>query len=848
MYHLAANKRAGCLILWLWLAMVSAAPAKPGLDTGNPIGFFTTVADKLLHSTFNFGVTNIPVYTNGVFVYTPAVQRLLQLSANIYDATTNRTAVFGKDYPSVFRPLFSATAAGDLFITGYTNVASVSDANDLVFSMPFDAAVVAAAGSSTNVPVNIYGVPWIIGAKKGFPSFNQFYMLNAVEVTRKLQITRPISIADPTPGLSEYRTNQMYIFSISNTLGCSLWNSYTSAYSGNLTILARDTISMELTDDAGSPPIGYLNAPIANNIFTVTYWPGADWQTTPPNASLYSMNSFLIPFNVPLVFMTNSIYRYAGASSYFDPFNMSFQTDVLTPPLPQFGLLTSNRLQVAILEGDANNVNHVIDYVHFAGPNSSRNLNVELADPAINDLSGNLYMWSTNYSPFGSPGVTPMGVVNQIIVSEGKGVPVYLEQNSWQAAPNMPAGLPFTVSAVQAWFNAFFNVNRLQYGRFAYNGKIYYNTNASVQAPYIPTRMLYDYESWQANDPLVHFLVSDLSFVKPGVTGIQRSDDLNNFLPPTSLSNVSARWSPWGQTYAYPGGAASRVNATYLASMKDPLMWRPDDWDFPAGQDWSLAALGRIHRGTPWQTVYLKSSDVIAASGNTGLPSWAEWTGDTDYNDALLTTPINDWRLMGLLLPLLSTNDPTQLMSVNNPNLADWLNALNGLVVTTNSAPDSVGYVIPSPPDAYIMTSNSPQALFIANAIAQARTSQPGQLFQSIGALLQTAALAENSPWLNWNNPYQQQNGVSDEAYEAVANQLLPLLRPDSVGAVVPTNGGWSIQFSGSDSYTYVLQTSTNLINWEVASTNSPTQGSFTAPVMPTTDSHNRFYRSLLVP
>src|SRR5208337_4281565 len=91
----------------------------------------------------------------------------------------------------------------------------------------------------SNWLVNVYGVPWIIGAKKGFPNFNQFYMLNAVQVTRKLQVTKPYFGAP----LDLFQTNQMYIFSISNSLGCSLWNSYTSNYSGNLTVVACDRIT-----------------------------------------------------------------------------------------------------------------------------------------------------------------------------------------------------------------------------------------------------------------------------------------------------------------------------------------------------------------------------------------------------------------------------------------------------------------------------------------------------------------------------------------------------------------------------------------------------------------------------
>ncbi len=60
---------------------------------------------------------------NSNFVYRPAVQRVLQLAANIYDATTNNTFALGKDFPTVFRPLFQAEQSnGNVFVNGYTNV------------------------------------------------------------------------------------------------------------------------------------------------------------------------------------------------------------------------------------------------------------------------------------------------------------------------------------------------------------------------------------------------------------------------------------------------------------------------------------------------------------------------------------------------------------------------------------------------------------------------------------------------------------------------------------------------------------------------------------------------------
>ena len=849
--------------LCVWLLLISTAPARLTLDASDPLGFFTTAADQMLRSstaqwcsqhftyytnTFGaettnpFSITNIPVLIQGEFVYTPAVNRLLQLAANVYDATTHSF------YPSVFRPLFSATVSGDLYITGYTNVPAVTGVADPALSTPFDAAIVAAAGG-TNVSVNVYGVPWIIGAKKWMPNFNQFYMLNAVEVTRKLQVTRPITADNPTPPISSFTTNQQYQFSIANHLGCSLWNPYTSNYTGNLTIAAHDTLTMILTNDAGLVPLGYINVPVASVITNFNIWPGTSWGASPPATVLNNVNSFMVPFNGSFAFMTNGIYRYAGdngAAPYFDA-SPGWQTNVNTPALPHFGLQTTNRLQVYILDRDTAGIYHVVDYVHFAGPNSSCDINAELADPSDpSNIHG--YIWSTNPAT-ANPAGTPYGVVNQINYSAGGPAPLNHNPTFWQTPPNFPSYLPQTAIAEQAFFSSVFNFNKFKYGQFVLNGKIYTNTQLTVQAPYTPTRLIYTNISWQANDPLVHYLASDLNYNNALYDNFYPSDDPAGTLSillgangPDNLNNVTKRFAPWGVAYSL---GSYRTDGATLTQIKDSLIWRPDDWNFPTGQDWSLAALGRIHRGTPWQTVYLKSSDILTNTGvNMGPTGWAQWTGNTDLTDAARTAPINDWQLMGVLVPLLNTNSPTQLMSVNDPNLSDWLNALNGLAVLTNSGPD----LSPPQSDSYVMSGNSAQALVIANAIAQTRMNQPGQLFQSIGDILQAPALAENSPWLNWSDSAQQQYDISDDLYEAIPAQLLLRLRQDSVGAVVPTNGGWIVQFSGAASYDYALQTSTDLVNWMTVGTNTPAQGGFSVPFSPVAGSQQQFYRSVLLP
>ena len=50
----------------LSLATIAGVWGRAVPDAGDPLGFFTTVADKMLRATFPFGVTNIPVCSNGV--------------------------------------------------------------------------------------------------------------------------------------------------------------------------------------------------------------------------------------------------------------------------------------------------------------------------------------------------------------------------------------------------------------------------------------------------------------------------------------------------------------------------------------------------------------------------------------------------------------------------------------------------------------------------------------------------------------------------------------------------------------------------------------------------------------
>jgi len=278
-----------------------------------------------------------------------------------------------------------------------------------------------------------------------------------------------------------------------------------------------------------------------------------------------------------------------------------------------------------------------------------------------------------------------------------------------------------------------------------------------------------------------------------------------------------------------------------------------DYWNFPTNEssfgDW----LGQIHRGTPWQTIYLKASDILGEiqnGANVGTNTWMNWTGDFDPTDAAAMAPVRDWHMASLLASMLNTNDLRSLFSVNNANLNAWLVLLDGLTALTNDLPDSVGLSLGLFPPQFgtlVMSSNSPQASAIVNAIQSARTSQPGQFFRDVGDILAIPQLTEQSPFLNWNDSLQSTNGICDEAYEIIPSQLLSLLRADSIGLIAPVNSQIVVQFTGYDGHSYAIEVSSDLVNWVSVSTNCPVNGMFSFTNSAAPNANQQFYRSVLL-
>jgi hypothetical protein len=764
-----------------------------------------------------FGITNIPVLMNSNFVYPSSVNRLLQLAANMYDATTNNF------YPDVFRPIFEHDINGNIFVVGYTMPANggvlntVSGIGDLQLAQPIDVTTFLTPLYPANIPtlVNVYGVPWIVGAKKGFPNFNEFSMNTVVQITRKLQIGKTNATSPPSLAF----TNQMYVFRINNSLGVEFWNSYTNQYLNPVQVFVQDTNSMTLTSTDGMTTFYSANysvpTPSSTNVPT---WQGTTWQQF-SGALDDSTQPFIIPLNTNVLVLTNSIYRFSSASFVPDSSIPIWEnTDPSTPPLPQMLLLMTNRLQAFILDGT-----HIIDYVQFNGPNQSRNLNSEFQTNGTGSSFANIFSTALDNNGL------QWGINSQIEVSEGVDythADPYWGQGASQRTSEilgfrafMGSPLPILDPSVLAAPIIAGLSNSIA-------------TNLVVQVPFTPTFTVYDYTSWQANDPLVHYLASDLNFsgndknsIETGVN-VLTLNSTNVTAPLPDLGDLNERYKPW-----YLGNDADQLKGNDIR-YKDSLMAQSDFWDFPANKLPTVGWLGRVHRGTPWQTVYLKAADVLLQTNTfnnvIGTNTWVGWVGNINTNDAVNTAPTQDRLLFDIFTTALNDNATRGQLPVNvgagvndpSAGLAAWSALFSGTTVLSNSADSSlVGvYFLNGLPMTVTNLTIDPAGLAGLNSalgklvknIYDTRTNFVNVdglkgVFEHKGDVLASPLLSEQSPFLNWNDPAQQQYGISDELYEWLPQQTMSLLRSPSAPRYVVYCYGQTLKPAPNSLVTSVL-------------------------------------------
>jgi hypothetical protein len=514
-------------------------------------------------------------------------------------------------------------------------------------------------------------------------------------------------------------------------------------------------------------------------------WPGYN--------RAFETYSFQIPLATNLLFLTNSTYLYGAAQ--FVPAIGTFEQVSPAFFTPHWWLNVKARLRFAVVD-TSTTPTRIVDYVNLADQTL-----VNLTDTLMqggqcggswtpDGAYGSL--WCTNHYPTPNNESLPtFGVLNQIQV--GLGEKPASDQAVWNSAMNaFPAGME-KPDAIDSFRNQF------KMSLFSHPPGTFYPSN-TFACPFQPVRSIFFVTSWQANDPLVHYTVSDLTdLTKTNVV----LDTPPVPAPMGNLGHVNLRYEPWGGNPS----ARSSSPTLFALTVKDPLMLQSDSWDFPTNKLPNVGWLGRVHRGTPWQTVYLKSPGM-------DLPTWAIWTGNGQLvtnmgqfptnmlslyvpgtaigiaNDATLTQPTNDWRLVDLFTSALSDNATRGQLSINEPqpnNLAAWSAVLSGVIVLTNSL-DANGNRVLSPqvispagvynPDP---TTWSPVVQLVKRINDVRATNSTRHVFSRLGDILAVPEFTVSSPFLNTNGTATPliNGGLNDAAYERLPQQILGLLKCD---------------------------------------------------------------------
>jgi hypothetical protein len=207
-------------------------------------------------------------------------------------------------------------------------------------------------------------------------------------------------------------------------------------------------------------------------------------------------------------------------------------------------------------------------------------------------------------------------------------------------------------------------------------------------------------------------------------------------------------------------------------TLQDPLIYGSLDWSFPTNSFPSIGLLGQVHRGTPWQTVFLKA-DPDAANSSGILPNHLAWI--TSWVNTLDTYPTNDYALLDLFTAAPNDNAARGLLSVNQTNDAPWYAVFSGISAAPGVTLDPAEVlalldgVTNSPP--YYPVNYYPTVSYFAG-IDTVRAFEPNQIFHRTGNILKAPILTIASPYL----PYAPTN-CTDAEIERIPQQVMGLLK-----------------------------------------------------------------------
>ena len=721
--------------------------------------FFLKTANDLLRLQFPFGATNIPVAQ-----YSPAVHRLLQVAANTYDAA--RSNVF----PSVFRPQFAPTPEG-MIITGYYE-----------------------DNSCANVPAwlatNAYGIPMIIGARKGFPNFNELALQTSVLVARKLELRRHSTNSPP------YQTNEMYIVGISNFVGVETWNSYTQPFGHDLEIAVGNVCVTTLKSGDATVARDERVTSVLSNV------PAGSWHGFALGAA--GVPSFKVPLFTNHVPVTNSAFRFDPG--FLEPLPATFEADSGFR-IPEWQLSISNGLAFLLSSGG-----RIVDFVLLQNLTNTVNLTELIFQPFISTLNEGAIAqcWRTNRA---GPGVyaATEGVQAQLDVSLG-GIPV--SQSQWR---EFDFGQTQNIDTAKQSF--------MQFVFPGSQGNA--NTNLVQVAPFSPARKLVISANWQANDPAVHALAEHLkdgtnNIIVNSVRPFFNGSNMNH-----ALGKLNTRYRPWGGN---PGRQPGPED--FDSRIKDIGVWSSDAFRFPNGNDVNVRWLDRIHRGTPWQTLYFGKE---AAS----MDVWLQHFPDS------VAHPTSDWLIIDYLRGQLNYAGPPNPTRVVNNTIAGnsgsglWIAADANVSVMNNAiAYNSSG----------IFEEGGNSIEFSRNCVFGNEADNVGDIVASpqfVNPAAGDFSVVATSPLIDAGNDlalgWMERNVLGAEVDIGALEFGADGVPAFTFGRTSPTE--YHLELRGFPGQTYVIEGSTNLVDWTAITTNVAAIGTVILQDAAGTNHTQRFYR-----
>ena len=549
------------------------------------------------------------------------------------------------------------------------------------------------------------------------------------------------------------QTNQVHTFGINSSFGVQAWNSYSNPFPRALQMIVGGEVFLSVSNEFGqiaSPLGGVLSNRF--NIWASTNIPAGAWRGFADN---FSRTSFLIPFLTNAMFLTNA--EYVQAATGGGRFNKSSPIRWDSPNtfrVPQLWLTIRSRLRFALVDTAAN---RIVDCANLDATEAPLNL------MSILSSNSTVSIRNDTVDPFRFLEDQPHPECDRRADRRRPGANLFLG-NRWRQQERMAPVFrkPFPRATKRRSSASGFREARPS--RRATRSSRPLSRPSAVSTTTSNGRRTI---RWCITPcPRPHGPPCPVRAVWNGMTApmpapvavMQSPKPAQQALPAVEWQPAQSERDDRAHAVQHPGEGPA------AAQLRRTGIFRPTNCP-------NVGWLGRVHRGTPWQSLYLKSANVP-------VNTWARWSGNTNLSDAVQSRPVRDRDLFDLFTTAPNENATRGQLSINQTGLAAWSAVLSGVSVLLNdSGVISATNIEPA--------AVSPELEFIVQGINATRAAAnqnatpvyPNGQFQSLGDILAVPELTENSPFLNTNGlPDKFADGISDAVLERIPQQTLSLL------------------------------------------------------------------------